>query len=128
MIRKFEFRFFLVNGRLAGLYYNRDLNVMLPAHGLDLQSLESHPEVPTDSEQTPHLRRPITVSADRYISAEMFRGPAMSSNSMHSNNNTLLPTMDARSRVGRIQAFLVELNVPREIIRQIVLMLRRHNV
>jgi len=127
MTRKFDFRFFLVNGRLAGLYYDRDLNVMLPAHGLDLQSLESHPEVPTDSEQIQRLLRLINGSADRHISVETSRGPAMS-NSMHSNNNTLLPTMDAMSRVGRIQAFLVELNVPPEIIRQIVLMLRRHNV
>jgi len=125
--RKFQ-PSFLTNGRLDALYYRRDLNVLLPAHGLDLQSVESHPEVLTNSEQAQRLLHLIgTGSADRHVSMTMSGGPAMPPNFLQLNNDLLAP-VDRASRVGRIQAFLVELNLPPPIIRQIVLLLIRHNV
>jgi len=102
---------------------------MLPAHSLDLQSVESHPGVLTGSEQTQRLLHLVTGSAERGFSNPMSGVRAMSTNYLNSNNDLLLSPVDSTSRVGRIQAaFLVELNLSPEIIRQIVLVLRRHNV
>ena len=111
----------LTGCRLDHLNNHRDLNIQLPAHGLDQQSLLSNPGVLENTEQGQISQLPLRHNMpDRRIPLAMAGGPLVPPPNMASNGGHPLLHVDRNSPAARVLAILLESNYDPAIIMDIL--------